>query len=380
MKKLTTEEFVKKAKSVHGNKYDYSKTVYVHSKKKVVITCPIHGDFSIRANHHLDGVGCHKCAKENADKRHTLTTSQFIEKATSKHGDRYDYSLVDYVNTKTPVLINCKVHGGFMQKPSDHLLGCNCPKCSFVEIGKKRTSNTENFIQKAREVHGNRYDYSETEYFGYDKKLKIICPEHGAFWQTPTGHISNYEGCPVCGRQSIKNKLKNTLETFIEKACQVHKNKYDYSAVKYENCYSKVKIICPKHGVFEQTPKNHLSGAGCPKCNISKMENKTMVLLDDLGIEYEYQKRFPKWLKYQSLDFYLPEYGIAIECQGAQHFFPVPFNKKSKEYSEKVFQKQKERDALKKNLCIENGVLLFYINYNENVELRIREILNECKK
>lgn len=380
MKKYTTEDFIKKAKEVHGDKYDYSKTIYVNSKQNVIITCPIHGDFVIRASHHLYGIGCHKCAKEAADKNHTSTTDIFIEKAKAIHGEKYDYSLVKYINNKTPVIIRCLTHGEFLQKPSDHLLGCNCPKCAFLSIGEKRKLRKEDFIEKAREVHGDRYDYSEAEYKGYNSKLKIICRKHGVFFQTPVGHISNREGCPICGMDSQKNSRRGTLETFINKANKIHKNKYDYSLTNYVNCYSKVKIICKKHGMFEQTPKNHLNGAGCPKCNISKLEAKTMSYLQDKGIEYEYEKRFPKWLGMQSLDFYLPKYKAAIECQGEQHFFPIKRAGKSMEYSERLFKKQQDRDNIKKNACDNNGVRLFYLNFNDDIIEKLSEILYLCEQ
>jgi hypothetical protein len=182
-----------------------------------------------------------------------LTTEQFIEKAKAVHGDKYDYSLVDYRNAKTKVKIICPEHGSFEQTPNNHLSGNNCPKCSDKKL------NTEEFIEKARNVHGDRYNYSIVVYNNKQTKVKIICPIHGDFEQRPDSHL-NGNGCPHCGRKT------KTTKTFIRESNIVHNDKYNYSLVEYKNNSIKVKIICPEHGSFEQTPSNHLSGKGCPKC------------------------------------------------------------------------------------------------------------------
>jgi len=184
-----------------------------------------------------------------------LTTEEFIEKTKAIHGDKYDYSLVDYKNNKIRVKIVCPEHGPFEQSPNNHLQGKGCPGCS----GNIKLT-TEKFIKKAKAVHGNKYDYSLVEYKNAKTKVKIVCRVHGSFKQTPHGHLKGY-GCPECG-----GSKRLTTEKFIKKAKAVHGNKYDYSLVEYKNTYTKVKIICPIHGIFEQTPGSHLNGCGCPKC------------------------------------------------------------------------------------------------------------------
>ena len=250
--KYTTEDFIAKAREVHGDKYDYSKVEYITKKTKVCIICPKHGEFWQKPANHLLGQGCPKCGGSAK-----LTTDDFIAKAREVHGDKYDYSKVEYVNSKTPVCIICPEHGEFWQKPNYHLSGSGCDKC-----GGTYKYTTEEFIAKAREVHGDKYDYSKVKYVNASTKVCIICPEHGEFWQAPNSHL-NGRGCPKCGHENANM----TTEEFIKKARAIHGDKYDYSKVEYANANVKVCIICPEHGEFWQLPGIHLSGHGCPKCS-----------------------------------------------------------------------------------------------------------------
>ena len=187
-----------------------------------------------------------------------LTTEQFIEKAKTIHGDIYDYSLVEYKNNHTKVKIICPEHGIFEQSPYTHSRGQGCSTC-----GGKKKLTTEQFIEKAKTIHGDIYDYSLVEYKNNHTKVKIICPIHDIFEQIPTNHLKG-KGCSKC-----KGGIKLTIKKFIEKAKVVHGDKYDYSLVEYKNAKTKVRIICPIHGVFEQIPSSHLNGNGCYKCRQS---------------------------------------------------------------------------------------------------------------
>ena len=232
---MTTEEFISKAKKVHGDKYDYSLVEYVNNKTRVTIICPIHGLFEQRPVNHLRGHGCMYCG--NALKN---TKEEFIEAARKVHGDKYDYSQVDYVDNKTKVKIICPIHGMFEQTPSSHLRGRGCKYCGG---SVKHTKDT--FIEAARKVHGNKYDYSKVEYVNNRTPIIIICPIHGEFKQSPNEHLQG-KGCQRCA-----NNIKRTTEEFIENARKIHGDKYDYSRVKYIDCHTKVKIVCPIHGEFE---------------------------------------------------------------------------------------------------------------------------------
>ncbi len=202
-----------------------------------------------------------------------LTTEKFIEKARKVHGDRYGYDYVEYKNSRTNVNIECPVHGVFEQLPNNHLKGAACKKCSDANKGVYLRKSINDFINKSKEIHGNKYDYSLVEYQGLDKKIKIICLEHGIFDQTAYSHMQG-RGCYECGVVSRTIKKTHNKNTFVNKAKQVHGDKYDYSLVDYKNNRDKVKIICKIHGVFEQKPNAHLCGHGCVLCKDMGTSNR----------------------------------------------------------------------------------------------------------
>ena len=202
MKKLTTEEFIAKAKKTHGDKYDYSKVKYANNKTKVCIICPEHGEFWQTPHNHLVGQNCPQCTNNNLKKN----TTDFIKQAVEIHSDKYDYSKVEYIKNSEKVCIICPKHGEFWQTPKRHLAGDGCPIC---RVNKKLT--TEEFIAKAKKTHGDKYDYSRVEYVNARTKICIICPEHGEFWQTPHSHICG-DGCPNCRISHLENEVKTMLD------------------------------------------------------------------------------------------------------------------------------------------------------------------------
>ena len=240
-----------------------------------------------------------------------LTTNEFIRRSIETHGNKYDYSLVVYINQKTKVSIICPKHGIFKQLPDNHYnKGNNCPKC--YNDNEKLTKDI--FIQQSKIIHNNKYNYSlVTEFTRKSLKVKIICPVHGVFEQTPRIHLEQQSECPKC---AVSKKYLTTAE-FIERSNLCHNNKYDYSLVKYISEYIKVKIICPVHGVFEQTPTNHLhQGANCPKCTfqISKAQNEIFNFVSSLtnNVILEDRSNYPGlWF-----DITIPEKNLAIEYNG----------------------------------------------------------------
>ena len=191
------------------------------------------------------------------------TTEEFIKDAIRIHEQKYDYSLVKYINNQIKIKIICKEHGEFLQSPNAHLSPQNCPICNIFNSIQRHTLTTEEFIQKAISIHSNKYDYSLVKYIGSNKKVKIICKEHGEFLQSPNSHLVG-QGCSSCVGLSIP-----TTEEFIQKAVIVHGDRYDYSLVNYVNAKTKIKIICQKHKEFKQVPNSHLKGHGCPSCAIT---------------------------------------------------------------------------------------------------------------
>ena len=268
----TTETFIAKARLVHGNKYDYSKVEYVRSNQKVCIVCPIHGEFWQRPNSHLMGKGCDRCADERNGRKKRLTTESFIEKARAKHGNKYDYSKVEYVRSNQKVCIVCPTHGEFWQYAESHLAGRGCDRCADTANGLKKRITMSEFLERARKVHGNKYDYSKVQYTNADAKVLIICPEHGEFWQTPSHHLNRGDGCPVCRRIKAANSKTFTNEKFLRIAKEVHGEKYDYSKTIYKKGHLPVTIICRQHGEFQQMPKDHMRGQGCPVCGREKSD------------------------------------------------------------------------------------------------------------
>ena len=194
-------------------------------------------------------------------------TEEFIEKSKLIHGDKYDYSKVDYINTYTKIIIICKEHEDFLQTPYNHIRGNGCPKCAGTI-----KSNTKEFIEKAKLINGDKYDYSKVNYINCSTKVIIICKEHGEFLQSPNSHLQGRR-CHKC-----VGTIKLNTKEFIEKTKLIHGDKYDYSKVNYKNAIEKVIIICKIHGDFKQIPSNHyFSGCGCPKC-YNKNYSKPQIL------------------------------------------------------------------------------------------------------
>ena len=487
------EKFIKKANEKHAGKYDYSKVYFTKTLIPVKIICPKHGEFLQKPSHHLIGCECPKCGKLRGDQKQKLTTEKWIEKAKKIHGNKYDYSKVEYKDYETKVCIICPEHGEFWQKAGIHVSrkhGCPkcgveenlklqkeigsknfnetieklkhqyiinpssyinnnekisvickkhgeflitpyklktlktpCPKCreelkkpkkekiviNYFEIFKNELNKkypdrysfdkcnyknkdtsvilfdkqineyitvipnsilksknllkldcykhsklpTITFIEKAKKIHSDKYDYSKVEYTHNKKKVLIICPEHGEFWQTPNEHLKGC-GCSLCA-----GNIKWDEKDYLNEVKKIHGNKYDYSKMVLKNQCDHITLICPEHGEFQIRASNHLKGNGCPKCVGSSGEKILLSYFESKNL-YPHYNKFYKWLDNLQLDFYFPEYKLAIEVQGKQHFIDNNF-------FETPFEIQIERDTKKSELCKKNGIeLLYYANYKMN--------------
>ena len=202
-----TEDFIRQAKEVHGERYDYSKTTFVSTTVKVIIICRKHGQFKQLPYNHLRGQNCLACSGKQK-----LTNEVFIERGNKIHNNFYDYSKVDYKGIVTPVEIICPKHGIFWQKPLIHLGGSTCPNC-YKE--RKRVSREE-FIERATKIFENFYDYSNVEEFcKLTDTVTIICPIHGKFRQKCSIHLL-HKGCPTCAKLSKRSKGEKELCKFIK--------------------------------------------------------------------------------------------------------------------------------------------------------------------
>lgn len=394
-RKLTIEEFINKARNVHGDKYDYSKVVYKDNKTKVCIICHTHGEFYQRPNDHMNGNGCPICSGRTKN-----TTEEFVKKAKYVHNNYFDYGKTEYVSANKKITVTCPIHGDFNVKANNHLTGHNCPKCSNEGIthvitklptngNNTRKITQEDAVARIHDMFGNKYKTDEVKYINNVTKIKLYCietdeygVEHGVFYITPS-HLFSGQGCPKCGKNH-----RLTTEEFIQRSNLIHDNTYCYDKSVYKSTHRNLTITCPVHGDFRQSPANHLRGQGCPKCDISLLENEIYEALIKNNINFVQQTTFT-WLRYEKnlfLDFYLPDYNIAIECQGEQHFRPVSFSRKMN--GETLFIINKKRDTIKHDLCVEHGIDILYYSktkieyqyqiYN-NIEKLIQKI-NENKK
>jgi len=305
--RLTTAEFIARARSVHGDKYDYSRVVYTRSADPIEVLCPEHGPFFPRANNHVnlksECPACKGCAP--------TTLEVFLKRSKESHGDTYDYSRVIYLGVQKKVEIICPQHGPFWQIPMDHQKGRGCAICGISKASNKTRLTQQEFISRARLVHGDKYDYSKAEYLNSQSPITIICPEHGEFSQIANYHL-NGNGCIQCAGTAVV-----TREEFIHRSSEAHLGKYTYGA--FLGLRRKVEIICPEHGLFLQIGRDHINGHGCPQCaserSSSEHEIEVAEWLLQQGIETIRNDRTV--LEGLELDIYSPTHRIAIEFNGA---------------------------------------------------------------
>jgi len=358
---FSTKEFVQKAKIVHGDKYIYKNTKYINSKNHVIVECKIHGEFKILASILIRGSGCRSCGIEKRKKKKTLSKNKFVEKAIKVHGDKYTYNNTIYVNAHSHLMVTCKEHGDFKVTPSNHLWnkrgcplcsgrkssvgyknftkridqeeflrrakeahkksdydfseskyntqyeyvtvlckdhgcfdikpynlwnGVGCAKCAIEINNNKRKRNWENLKDELNLLHQDKYDYSNTIFTGMDKHFFVDCLLHGKFKILPANHLYLKGGCPKCKlinmgkRASLNNTYSN--KALIEKFKEIHGDLYDYSKVLHTHINNSVKIICKKHGEFNQIPRNHLQAKGCPKCGDKIRFDKNRLTLEEI--------------------------------------------------------------------------------------------------
>jgi len=374
----TTEQFIKEAKQIHGDKYTYEKVNYINSITAVKIYCKKCEEYFEKKpmNFINSKQGCPRCGIKERNKKNTYTTEQFIEKAKQIHGDKYDYSLVDYKYNDIEVKIKCIKHNyWFEQTPFSHLQGYGCSICGN-EIRKQKCSDNnpnkksqEQFIKEAKQIHGDKYDYSLVEYVNDKTKVKITCKKCGnIFEQKPNNHIGSKQGCPVC-----KKGIKKTQEQFLKEIKEIHCDRYDCSLVKYTNDKTNVELICNKCGEhFFSKPSYLLRGSGCPYCHKKSLgEEKIENFLKKENIKFEMYKKFKdlKDIKNLSYDFYLPDYNLLIEYNGIQHY------KWHKGFQPTLhdFHRQLHHDWLKRKYARKNNIELMVIKYTEL--RKINEIL-----
>jgi hypothetical protein len=314
-------EFIEKAIAIHGDKYDYSKVVYIDSKTPVIIICNVCGDeFPQIRNTHLTGDGgCKNCIKIRLKKTMTFTTDEFIKRAISKHGNKYDYSQVMYIDSQTHVNISCLTcNYNFPITPNNHIRGRGCKKCSNELKSLNKRKPQEQFINEAKIIHVDEndepiYDYSKVIYKNCHKNIIIICKIHGKFEQCPSQHLSG-RGCKCCGIIKSAKSQTFTQDEFIERAIAKHGDKYDYSLVKYVSSQTKILIICNFCGdLFEQIPNSHLQGCGCDNC--AHRINHENQKLDEIEVVRRCKEKHGDKYGYSNINYKNSSTPIDILCK-----------------------------------------------------------------
>jgi hypothetical protein len=207
----STEKFIEEARATHGDKFDYSEVVYIRARLPVIISCPIHGRFTQCPPDHLRTHGCPQCADRITAEKQTSNTDEFIERSILVHGEKYSYESVDYKTARIKVGITCKIHGVFYQYPYQHLVGVGCPHCAAKSNGDLKRGSVEKFIATAKEVHGDKYDYSRVVYTTARTPVEIFCNTHQTvFWQTPDNHTRGMN-CPSCAKAGFSQALSGIL-------------------------------------------------------------------------------------------------------------------------------------------------------------------------
>ena len=349
MAKKTTEQFINEAKQVHGDKYDYSLVEYINVKTNITILCSIHGEFDQNPYNHLRGSNCPKCVGKGQ-----RTKSDFVEKSKQVHGDKYDYSLVSYKNNSTKVTILCPEHGKFEQTPDCHTQGQGCPKCGIKKSSESRKLQKSVFTKRSKGFHNNKYDYSLVgDYNTSHDKVTIICPEHGEFEQQVYVHLNGH-GCPKCKAIKHVEESVYSINEFIQKAREVHGNKYDYSLVDYNRAHDYISLKCPNHGIYIKKAYMHLQGQGCPKCSVrnSNGENEILQFIENFNANIECNNRI--LINPYELDIVIPDKELAIEYNGLYWHSEV--------YRDKNYHK------MKTELAEQQGYQLIHIFEDEWLE------------
>lgn len=310
------------------------------------------------------------------------TKEDWLKSFKDVHGDRYDYSKFEYINSKTKSTFVCKEHGDFQQHPRYHAKGQGCPLCANKHRNASRTISLESWIEECRLVHNNLYDYSRSVYGGANKPIEVICPLHGSFYPTPYNHKKGSKCSKCVDRNSI---FKQSTEEFIKKARIVHGNKFDYSRVKYINNATPVELICGNGHVIKQRPNGHLSGRGCYVCRSMLSTSKQEILLqkhlESLGVKYIQNWR-PSWMLLENsktpseIDLYIPSLSVGIEYNGAAYHHSSRGVSKfldstylSEQYHLRKYQK-----------CKDNSVDLIHIFEFENFDVwleKLKDLINE---
>ena len=351
--------FVSRARKVHGDAYDYGKTVYKDARSKLTIACRKHGHFCQVASSHLQGIGCPACGLTRRGLRRRKEAAEgFVAKARNIHGRKYRYDETIYVRASGMIIVTCPKHGDFKQTANNHLHGFGCRKCQSETLRKAFADTKTDFIRKARKKHGDKFAYAG-KYVNSRTPMLIRCKLHGEFRQKPIDHVKG-TGCPQCGREKMKLAHLSSHDEFVRKARAVHGAQYGYPE-PYKLARQHLQVGCIKHGLFSVTPNNLLRGHGCPVCAESFGEKKVARALETLRVSYTREKRFPDCRDKRPLrfDFWLSSLNTLVEFDGLQHHEPYELFG-----GEKMFAVTQRRDRIKTAYARKKKIRLIRVKYS----------------
>jgi hypothetical protein len=345
---------------------------YVDGSKLYKNRCNICGDEKIQPSSYI--TKCLKCSHN----KYRSNKEEFIKKAIKVHGDRFNYDSAEYVNADTKVKILCNVCNEFIfQSPANHLMGKKCRTCA----NNKLRSTKEEFLDKARLAHGDKYNYDLAEYINCITKINIFCKTCDKYFvQSPENHLQG-QGCRKCS----EDKYRSTRDEFIKKSREKHGDKYNYDLVEYVNTNTKIKIICNKcNFIFSQRPDHHYTdGQGCPVCKESKGENRIAKYLLEKNIRFIPYKGFDDLRNVYPLkfDFYLIDLNLLLEYDGEFHYKALLGS--TPEKKQQRLEDCQFRDKIKNEWALRNNIPLLRIPYwdfdriEELLEAFIREHTNK---
>jgi DNA-directed RNA polymerase subunit RPC12/RpoP len=292
-------------------------------------------------------------------------TDTFVENMKEKYGEKYDYSKIIYVNSKTRITIICNKCGNQWDiLPLNNHFGCR--NCQYKMLPQNKPLDHDKFVEQARSIHGDKYEYISS-YISNKKKIKIKCNKcQNIFEQRASSHLDGC-GCRICKYQNLKQNRPMEYNLFVTRCKAIHNEKYDYCD-DYNGLKNKIKIYCRKHEEhFYQNAGAHLlKGQGCPKCMYSKGEESIAKFLCKQKIDFIPQKRFDECKDKIALsfDFYLPNYNTCIEYDGELHYYAV-----SHFGGEKALKKTQQHDNIKTVFCDKNKINLIRIPFFNNKDI-----------
>lgn len=311
--------FVEKARALWGDTYDYPENqAYLGSKEKLKIICKVHGEFLKSPNQLLKvpKSGCKRCGIERRVDASRLDGNEELAKLQELFPTYADFAFEGGTYTKVTDKVSffCPEHGKQSVRLSALKTGVGCGVCNTLKGLENRKLSLEEFLARAKAVHGDRYDYSKSVYKSTQTDIEIVCKEHGAFWQNTYHHMKG-SGCPRCFFDS-RSEVFLPFTTFLSRAVEVHGDRYTYSDTGYTGVNSEVEIRCKEHGVFLQRGSDHLAGCNCPICAGIGSEGQRQLTDFLRGLGVEVLENYRIGLGKHEVDCYIPEAKLAIEYDG----------------------------------------------------------------